>query len=162
MESNDLETRTDPVEIQDQSPDIELANVSNVEGVEHVDQERSLDSNLFKEGPKDNEVRRRKGFHSRKKNDRSKSSSPNGYERPKKRVRDDNDPYDIDRFIFTLGGNKGHQNMEDNGTTGVFLTPDLNDVEGREVQKNGAEASEERNVSLEQQGAVGEDGIVCY
>ncbi|KAM0062150.1 putative RNA recognition motif domain, nucleotide-binding alpha-beta plait domain superfamily [Helianthus debilis subsp. tardiflorus] len=43
----------------------------------------------------------------RKKSRGDKSQSPTGAERPKKRARDDDDPYDIDRFIFNVQG--GHE-----------------------------------------------------
>ncbi|MFS7904674.1 hypothetical protein Hanom_Chr01g00038901 [Helianthus anomalus] len=48
----------------------------------------------------------------RKKSRGDKSQSPTGAERPKKRARDDDDPYDIDRLIFNVQG--GHELPMDN------------------------------------------------
>ncbi|MFS7900973.1 hypothetical protein Hanom_Chr00s156113g01823691 [Helianthus anomalus] len=53
----------------------------------------------------------------RKKTRGDKSQSPTGEERPKKRARDDDDPYDIDRFIFNVQG--GHEAPMDNSGVNV-------------------------------------------
>ncbi|PWA39257.1 nucleotide-binding alpha-beta plait domain-containing protein [Artemisia annua] len=82
----------------------------------------------------------------RKKVRAQKSPSPVGLERPKKRARDGEDIFDIDRFIFAvnseearkLHGNVDHSNKED------FLTPDLNGL-GDEVQQ----ADSSCNVAME-------------
>ncbi|MFS7960692.1 hypothetical protein Hanom_Chr08g00706041 [Helianthus anomalus] len=52
----------------------------------------------------DGETRKKRGSHVHKKVARSKSNSPLGQERPKKRQRDSGDPFDVDKFIFQTNG----------------------------------------------------------
>ena len=59
-----------------------------------------------------------------------------GNERPKKRQRDSDDPFDLDRFIFPVNGSP-NVTKDKNGSVGSpneYLTPDLN----REVVIEGA------------------------
>ncbi|KAF5770268.1 hypothetical protein HanRHA438_Chr14g0668471 [Helianthus annuus] len=72
---------------------------------------------------KGGKIKKRGGF--RKKPRPDKSPSPTGLKRPKKRSREGDDPFDIDRFIFNI--QESSKEVEDNaGVQEKFVTPDLN------------------------------------
>ncbi|MFS7960364.1 hypothetical protein Hanom_Chr08g00702361 [Helianthus anomalus] len=77
------------------------------------------------------EIKNKKSRSFRKKSRIQKSPSPLGQERPKKRAREGEDIFDIDRFIFALNRedqiNGVDPSVEVNRES--FMTPDLNEAE---------------------------------
>ncbi|MFS7975259.1 hypothetical protein Hanom_Chr10g00878381 [Helianthus anomalus] len=102
--------------------------------------------------------KRKGGKYSKKKAAMRSSTSPLDKDRPKKRFREDNDMFDIDRFIFTNHDASGVGSTVSNkvGEVEEFMTPDLNGDVAR-----GGEAGFEK-ATPEGEGVevvVNEDGI---
>ncbi|KAI3705685.1 hypothetical protein L1987_75926 [Smallanthus sonchifolius] len=89
---------------------------------------REVFSKHFKDTTQGKESKKKRGKFSRKKSRGEKSISPSEHDRPKKRSRDEDDPFDVDRFIFNFNeGSNGSQNGDQvQGSPINFLTPDLN------------------------------------
>ncbi|MFS8012392.1 hypothetical protein Hanom_Chr14g01320261 [Helianthus anomalus] len=68
--------------------------------------------------------KKRRSFF-RKKSKFDKSPSPSGLERTKKQARDGDDPYDIDRFIFSVQQGP-NELVESEVMQEEYVTPDLN------------------------------------
>ncbi|KAJ0800560.1 hypothetical protein HanPI659440_Chr03g0104491 [Helianthus annuus] len=74
---------------------------------EEVQCVKKVFSNHIKGDGISKDVKKKRAKVSRKKTRAKKSVSPVGQERPKKRARDGEDPFDIDRFIFPVNGHAG-------------------------------------------------------
>ncbi|KAI3784547.1 hypothetical protein L1987_43647 [Smallanthus sonchifolius] len=89
---------------------------------------REVFSKHFKDTTQGKESKKKRGKFSRKKSRGEKSVPPSEHDRPKKRSRDGDDPFDVDRFIFNFNeGSNGSQDGDQvQGSPINFLTPDLN------------------------------------
>ncbi|KAM0067297.1 putative RNA recognition motif domain, nucleotide-binding alpha-beta plait domain superfamily [Helianthus debilis subsp. tardiflorus] len=86
----------------------------------------------------DSKLKRRKNV--RRKNNIRNSPSSMGQERPKKRQREGDDLFDVDRFIFAVEGSLkvNKENGDREGSPLEFLTPDLNrEAENLDLGSNG-------------------------
>ncbi|PWA89463.1 RNA-directed DNA polymerase, eukaryota, Nucleotide-binding alpha-beta plait domain protein [Artemisia annua] len=97
----------------------------------HVNEESNSQS---AEGSRSTFSKKKRRMGTKKKSSLGRDNSNSNPDRPKKRLRDGNDPFDIDRFIFS-DVSTPLKVVEVNVQDGEFLTPDLN----REVQQNNEE-----------------------
>ncbi|KAI3742778.1 hypothetical protein L1987_60474 [Smallanthus sonchifolius] len=87
-------------------------------------------SNHLLEGSNDRDILKKRGKGYRKKSRKNNSFSPLGQERPKKKPREGDDFFDLDRFIFVDNRSpiSGNTVVETESAQESFHTPDLNKV----------------------------------
>ncbi|MFS7967204.1 hypothetical protein Hanom_Chr09g00783051 [Helianthus anomalus] len=97
-------------------PHVEVGNRQHVIG---VDLNKPLVNPIEADmGPDDRKKGRRKAFKKKRGNRKTGghgSVSPNGQDRPKKRSRTDDDPFDIDRFIGIVSNGTNSEGQENVG-----------------------------------------------
>ncbi|MFS7951698.1 hypothetical protein Hanom_Chr07g00598131 [Helianthus anomalus] len=150
-------------EVESEGKDLNSAEPA-VEVNKQVDAENSNIHEVFSQhlnegsdGMKKKKNRRKEGL--RRKSRASKSVSPSGQERPQKRQREGEDPFDVDRLIFVVNNvSAANEENKDNQDSEVrspnFLTLELNrqavtSEEGPRCVKLGEGITEEVNETIE-------------
>lgn len=120
------------------------------------------------DGVEQSASKKKKRGCSRKKNRCDKSPSPTGLERPKKRTREGDDPFDIDRFISVVqdGDNAGHTvqetaNRDALEESGVASFVDKDDSV-QMVEDDGIGIANETNATMTLGNALGAVNIERY